>query len=109
MIRSMRTVLCHTMLGVLGDRGISMRAIAEWCRIPITDLHRLAEFGSPLDAGAAERLIDWGTRMIDISSIARAASRNRVGDEHVRPQVRITRILAVMSPRLGTQERSPDP
>jgi hypothetical protein len=51
-----KTSASHTMLGVLGDRGISMQAIAEWCRIPITDLHRLAEFGSPLDAGAAERL-----------------------------------------------------
>ena len=35
--------------------------------VPIPELRRLLEYGSPLDAGAAERLVAFGTRMIDIS------------------------------------------
>ena len=66
-IRSLRVVYHRTLLGVLADRGIRFQAVAEWCRIPITEVRRLLEFGSPLDAEAAERLVAWGTRMIEIS------------------------------------------
>ena len=34
MIRSMRTVLCRTLLGVLDDRRINVFSVAELCRIP---------------------------------------------------------------------------
>ena len=60
MIRSIRVVYHRTLLGVLADRDIRIHAIAEWCRIPLTELRRLLEFGSPLDAEAAERLVAWG-------------------------------------------------
>ena len=100
MIRSMRTVLCRTLLGVLDDRGIHIHAVATWCRIPIMDLHQLAEFGSPLDAEAAERLIGFGARMVDISSIAWDTSQNRVDDNRTRPQVPVAGIAAVMSSHL---------
>jgi hypothetical protein len=63
MIRSMRTVLCRALLGVLADRQFNLFAVAEACQIPLPDLRRLIEFGSPLDAEAAERLIVWGMRM----------------------------------------------
>jgi hypothetical protein len=67
----MRVVYHRTLLGVLADRGIRLHAVAEWCRIPITELRRLLEFGSPLDAEAAGRLVAWGTRMVEISWLAK--------------------------------------
>ena len=63
MIRSMRTVLCRALVGVLADRHVSVFAVAEAACVPITDLRRLVEFGSPLDDEAAGRLIGWGMRM----------------------------------------------
>ena len=81
-IRSIRVVYHHTLLGVLADRGIRIHAVAEWCRIPTKELCRLLEFGSPLGAEASERLVAWGTRMIEISKPETRATRlNRVGDE----------------------------
>ena len=67
MIRSMRTVLCRTLLGVLDDRRINVFSVAESCRIPIADLKRLLEFGSPLSSEESERLVQWGTRMAIVS------------------------------------------
>ena len=67
MIRSIRVVLCRTVLGVLEDRGIRVHAVAEATLIPLVELRRLIEYGSPLDAQAAERLIAWGMRMIVVS------------------------------------------
>jgi hypothetical protein len=63
MIRSLRAVLCRALVGVLADRHVTVFAVAEACRIPITDLRRLVEFGSALDHEAAERLIRWGMKM----------------------------------------------
>ena len=80
-IPSMRVVYHRTLLGVLVDRGIRLHLAAEWCRIPITEFRRLLEFGSPLDAEAAERLAAWGTRMIEISKPKTAGG----GDERVQP------------------------
>ena len=66
-IRSMRTVLCRAILGVLDDRRINVFSVAESCRIPIADLKRLLEFGSPLSSEESERLVQWGTRMAIVS------------------------------------------
>src|SRR5262245_1634924 len=107
MIWSMRTVLCRTMLGVLDDRGIRLHTVAWWCRIPIIDLRGLAESGAPLDAAAAERLIGFGTRMVDISAIVRDASQNRTGDERNGTQASIAGIVAAMSSPSARHQRSP--
>ena len=56
MIRSMRTVLCRTLLGVLDDRRINVFSVAK-SSIPIADLKRLLEFGSPLSSEEVPK--DW--------------------------------------------------
>ena len=76
MIRSMRTVLCRTLLGVLDDRRINVFSVAKSCRIPIADLKRLLEFGSPLSSEESERLVQWGTRMA-IASKPKAGKINQ--------------------------------
>ncbi len=73
MIRSMRTVLCRAILGVLADRQITVFAVSEATRIPLPDLRRLLEFGSPLDPEAADRLIAWSMKMIVVSKPRKAA------------------------------------
>ena len=51
----------------LDDRGVRIFAIAKATCIPIQDLHRLMEIGSPLTADEAARLTSWGARMLVIS------------------------------------------
>ncbi len=65
----------RTLLGVLAERGVQIQAVAMWLRIPIRNLRRLAEFGAPLDAAVAERLIAWGTRIEEVSRPRQAAEQ----------------------------------
>ena len=61
-IRTMRTVLCRALLGVLADQGFSVFALAKAISAPVADLKRLQEVGSPLDPELAEKLVAWGMR-----------------------------------------------
>ena len=72
-IRSMKVVLCRTILGVLADRRVNVFAVSEACQIPIMDLRRLVEFGSALSADEADRLIAWGMKLIVVSKPRKAA------------------------------------
>ena len=59
MIRSVRVIFCHSLLGIINDRGNRIHAVAEANCITIVAFCRLLlEFGSPLDAPAAPR---WST------------------------------------------------
>jgi hypothetical protein len=85
MIRSIRVILCRTLLRVLDDRGIGIHAVAQSIFISIVDLRRLLEFGSPLEPQAAERLIAWGTRMVVASQPKKHVTHpNRISGERVR-------------------------
>ena len=57
MIRSMRVVLCRTLLAVLATRGVKVHAVAEATAISIVEVQRLIEFGSPLDAATGNKFV----------------------------------------------------
>ena len=59
MIRSMKAVLCRTLLGVLDQRGVKIFAVSEATRIPLAELRRVLEFGS-IDRHTADRLVNLG-------------------------------------------------
>ena len=65
-IRTMRTVLCRALLGVLADQGFSVFAVAKAINAPVADLKRLQEVGSPLDPDSAEKLVAWGMRAVAV-------------------------------------------
>ena len=57
MIRSMTSVLCRTLLAVLDSRGIHIFAVAQATCIPLPELRRLCEFGTPLDSWAMKKTV----------------------------------------------------
>ena len=66
-IRSMTVVLSRALLGVLDDRGVRIFAVSQATCIPVVELRRLLEFGSPLDPETATKLIGWAMRMAVVS------------------------------------------
>ncbi|MET0598911.1 MAG: hypothetical protein ABWZ57_13725 [Mesorhizobium sp.] len=59
MIRSLKVVLCRTVVRHLQSR-YRIDQIAQDTRIPVMELRRLMEFGSPLGADDSARLIRFG-------------------------------------------------
>ena len=89
LIRSMRVILCRTLLGVLDSRRVNIFAVSEATRIPIPELRRLVEFASPLDRDSAERLVSLGDENGDRheaknTRVLRPGHPNPPQREHVR-------------------------